>query len=69
MKKPTAALLTLAFLVLVFAPTHSASPAILLEDCSCTAPDGSCSASVSSGRMHKVLRKQRQLLRFLFRCP
>lgn len=47
MKKLTAALLTLAFLVLAFAPTHSASPAFMLEDCSCTAPDGSCSASVS----------------------
>jgi hypothetical protein len=47
MKKLSALLLTSAFLVLTFAPPHSATPAFTLEDCSCTAPDNSCSASIS----------------------
>lgn len=47
MKKLSSVLLTSACLVLTFAPLHSASPAFTIEDCSCTAPDGSCSASIS----------------------
>jgi hypothetical protein len=46
MKKLSAVLLTLALLVLAFT-SHSASPPTRLESCSCTAPDGSCSASIS----------------------
>lgn len=47
MKKLFAVLLTIAFLVLGLASSHSASPAVTPEDCSCSAPDGSCSASIS----------------------
>lgn len=48
MKKLSAALLASVFILsLVSAPIHSASSAYMIEDCSCSAPDGSCSASVS----------------------
>jgi len=48
MRKLTAAVLTSAFiLALTFAFTPSASPAFARETCSCAAPDGSCSASVT----------------------
>ena len=48
MRKFSAALLTCAFtLFLAFASAPSASTALLRETCSCSAPDGSCSASVS----------------------
>ena len=42
-----AALSSIFFLSLVLVPSRSASSAYLFEECSCTAPDGSCSASVS----------------------
>jgi hypothetical protein len=46
MKNLTAAVLTFT-LILVSAPSHSASPPVMVETCSCSAPDGSCSASVT----------------------
>src|SRR5258707_5962635 len=47
MKKLSAVLLgSILILFLGFAPSHSASP-LTFDDCSCTAPDGSCSASVT----------------------
>lgn len=48
MKKLNAAILTAGlFLGLLSTPIHSASNVLTFEECSCTAPDGSCSASIS----------------------
>ncbi len=51
MRKLSAAVLISALtLILSSTLTHSASPALLVESCSCSAPDGSCSASASCAR-------------------
>jgi hypothetical protein len=48
MRKLTTAVLTTTFtLALAFAFTPSAYPTFVRESCSCSAPDGSCSASVT----------------------
>ena len=48
MKKLSASLLASLFILsFLSAPIHSASSASMIEECSCSAPDGSCSASVT----------------------
>jgi len=47
MKKNSAAVLSAIFVVMIVVPSLRVSSAVILEDCSCTAPDQSCSASAS----------------------
>lgn len=48
MKKLSITLLTSVFVMsLISSPIHSASTGLTFDDCSCVAPDGSCSASIS----------------------